>query len=232
MSEVSKFDLSRIKISNATGKLKLNEIVLPKTNILSSVKADAIDTQKSYVPTSVQTDEVVDKQTNSPDTVQTDEVTDKETNSANTIKTDEIVDKKINRANTVKTDEIVNKETNSSDAVKTDELVDKETNTGDTVKANEVDSEKTSVSGEQKNLAETAKEIQELLAPLKAIYPTNSEYEKQVFVNKFREEIRRNSHVQEVLIAGKIELIKIICQPLDIPIHMGKKWLETAKRNQ
>mgnify|MGYP001794283600 CR=1 FL=1 len=53
-----------------------------------------------------------------------------------------------------------------------------------------------------------------------------------MFVNKFREEIRRNSHIQEVLIAGGIELIKIISQPLDIPIDMGKKWLETAKRSQ
>ncbi|MEO0844596.1 MAG: hypothetical protein AAF063_37910, partial [Cyanobacteria bacterium J06643_5] len=59
--------------------------------------------------------------------------------------------------------------------------------------------------------------------------PTNSVYEKQVFVNKFREEIRKNSHIQEVLTSGGVELIKTLCQPLDIPVDMGQKWLQTAQ---
>jgi hypothetical protein len=38
--------------------------------------------------------------------------------------------------------------------------------------------------------------------------------------------------VKEMLMAGGIELIKLLCPPLGIPIEVGKKWSETAKRNQ
>jgi hypothetical protein len=30
--------------------------------------------------------------------------------------------------------------------------------------------------------------------------------------------------------AGGIELIKILCPPLGIPIEMGRKWLDTARK--
>ena len=41
-------------------------------------------------------------------------------------------------------------------------------------------------------------------------------------------EIKKNSRLRSSLITGGIELIKILCPPLGIPIEMGKKWLETA----
>ncbi|MBV6625988.1 MAG: hypothetical protein KI793_24165 [Rivularia sp. (in: Bacteria)] len=105
-------------------------------------------------------------------------------------------------------------------------------NLADTVQGNQIAHQNINVSGEQKSLAEAAKEIQDLLAQLKITYPTTTDYEKQVFVNKFNEEVKTNSHVKEIIIAGGIELIKLLCPPLGIPIEVGKKWLETAKRNQ
>ncbi|MEM7726547.1 MAG: hypothetical protein AAF208_09260 [Cyanobacteria bacterium P01_A01_bin.45] len=44
--------------------------------------------------------------------------------------------------------------------------------------------------------------------------------------------MKTNSRVREILTSGEIELIKILCPPLGIPIEMDKKWLETAKRHQ
>ena len=88
------------------------------------------------------------------------------------------------------------------------------------------------ISEQKQTLAEAAQEIQDLLAQLQTTYPTNTDYEKQVFVNKFDEEVKTNSRVREMLLAGGIELIKILCPPLGIPIEIGKRWLETAERNQ
>ncbi len=40
------------------------------------------------------------------------------------------------------------------------------------------------------------------------------------------------SETSKYQLAGGIELIKILCPPLGIPIEMGKRWLESAKHNQ
>ncbi|BDA73428.1 hypothetical protein RIVM261_036940 [Rivularia sp. IAM M-261] len=63
-------------------------------------------------------------------------------------------------------------------------------------------------------------------------YPTANDYEKQVFVNKFNDEVKTNTRVRDIILAGGIELIKILCPPLGIPIEMAKRWLETAERNK
>ena len=78
------------------------------------------------------------------------------------------------------------------------------------------------------NLAEAAQEIQQLISQLTQTYPTNTEVEKQTFVAKVDAEIKKSSRLRTILITGGIELIKILCPPLGIPIEMGKKWLETA----
>jgi hypothetical protein len=80
------------------------------------------------------------------------------------------------------------------------------------------------------NLTEAAQEIQQLLTQLSQTYPTNTEAEKQIFVQQVDEEIKTNSRLRSILIAGGIELIKILCPPLGIPIEMGRKWLEAAKQ--
>lgn len=84
----------------------------------------------------------------------------------------------------------------------------------------------------EKTPAEAAKEIQDLLVQLQTTYPTKTEYEKQVFVDKFNDEVKTNSRIRGMLLGGGIELIKILCPPLGIPIEMGKKWLETAEKKK
>lgn len=81
-----------------------------------------------------------------------------------------------------------------------------------------------------KTPAEAAQEIQQLLTQLSQNYPTNTEAEKQIFVAQVEAEIKSNSRLRSILITGGIELIKILCPPLGIPIEMGRKWLETAKQ--
>ena len=78
------------------------------------------------------------------------------------------------------------------------------------------------------NLAEATQEIQQLISQLTQTYPTNTEVEKQTFVAQVDAEIKKNSRLRSILITGGIELIKVLCPPLGIPIEMGKKWLETA----
>jgi len=75
------------------------------------------------------------------------------------------------------------------------------------------------------NLAEAAAEIQQLLDQLAQNYPSTYLYE-------FEQQIPLNIRIREMLIAGGIELLKVLCPPAGIPIEMGKKWLEAAKRQQ
>jgi hypothetical protein len=82
------------------------------------------------------------------------------------------------------------------------------------------------------NLAEAAQEIQQLISQLTQTYPTNTEVEKQTFVAQVDAEIKKSSRLRTILITGGIELIKILCPPLGIPIEMGKKWLETASLSE
>lgn len=126
-------------------------------------------------------------------------------------------------------------------------------NTGDTkIEGDQIGIQHNKVS--EKPLAESAKEIQDLLNQFSQTYPNiteakqqdfvdnwqqtietypiTAEVDKENFVVKFNEKVRTNARIREVLLSGGIELIKILCPPLGIPIEMGKRWLETAKHNQ
>lgn len=84
--------------------------------------------------------------------------------------------------------------------------------------------------GQKQNLAEAASEIQQLLKQLAKSYPTRTENEKQIFVTQFDSQVvQQQPRVQKILIEGGIELLKLICPPLGIPIEMGRTWLETAE---
>ena len=86
--------------------------------------------------------------------------------------------------------------------------------------------------GQKQNLAEAASEIQQLLKQLAETYPTKTESEKQIFVSQFDSQVvQQKPRVQKILIEGGIELLKLICPPLGIPIEMGRTWLETAKKS-
>ncbi len=71
-----------------------------------------------------------------------------------------------------------------------------------------------------------------MLNQLSQNYPITTEYEKKIFVNQFNQEIQTNSRIRNIILVGGIELIKMICPPLGIPIEMGKKWLETAENKK
>lgn len=217
MSEAPKFDLSRIKLTNGMAKFKTNEIALPKNNFTDKAKVDKPPAQNTETPDTAKVDEIANKKTETPDKVKADEVASQKTETPDTTKVDEVASQKTKTPDTAKADEVTSQKTSTPDATKVDKIASPTTKLSST---------------EQKNITESAKEIQELLVPLQATYPTKSAYEKQVFVNKFREEIRKNSRVQAILNAGGVELIKILCQPLDIPIDMGQKWLQTAQHYQ
>jgi HEAT repeats len=63
-------------------------------------------------------------------------------------------------------------------------------------------------------------------------YPITSAEDKRLFNIQFQQSIRTKSQIAQILLQGGIELIKILCPPLGIPIEMGKKWLETAEKNK
>jgi hypothetical protein len=217
MSEAPKFDFSRIRVGNAMGKFKPNEIALPKNNASDTVKADKPASEKTETPDTAKNDQIASQKTETPDKAKNDQIASQKTETPDTAKNDQIASQKTETPETAKTDQIASQKTETPDTVKTDQIASQKTQFS---------------SGKQKNITESTKEIQELLAPLKANYSISSAYEKQVFVNKFKEEIRKNSRLQELLISGGTELIKIICEPLDIPIDMGEKWLITAQHYQ
>ncbi len=126
-------------------------------------------------------------------------------------------------------------------------------NTGDvTIQGDQIGIQNNSSS--EKTLAESAKDIQDLLSQLSQDYPNITEAEQQEFIDnwmqaaqtypiqteadqqsftiQFDETVRTNSRIRKILLAGGIELIKLLCPPLGIPIEMGMRWLETAERNR
>ncbi|MGD2181801.1 HEAT repeat domain-containing protein [Lusitaniella coriacea] len=82
------------------------------------------------------------------------------------------------------------------------------------------------------NLSDAAAEIQQLLTQLNQTYPATTESEQQQLANRVDEEIKTNARIRDIVLAGGIELIKILCPALGIPIEMGMKWRETAKKNK
>lgn len=48
--------------------------------------------------------------------------------------------------------------------------------------------------------------------------------------SEIRSRIASLTDILKILMAGGIELIKILCPPLGIPIEMGRKWLDTARK--
>ncbi|AFY57788.1 hypothetical protein Riv7116_5411 [Rivularia sp. PCC 7116] len=230
MSEAPKFDLSRIRLTNGMAKFKPNETALPKNTFSDTSKLNNSASQKTETPDITKADEAASQKTEIPDTFKADEVATQKTDTPDTAKVDEIATQKTDTPQIAKADEVATQKTEIPDTAKVDEIATQKTDTPQIAKADEVATQTTKLSStKQKNPTESAQEIQKLLAPLKATYPTNSVYEKQVFVNKFREEIRKNFRVQELITDGGVELIKILCEPLDIPVEMGTKWLQTAQ---
>ena len=88
------------------------------------------------------------------------------------------------------------------------------------------------VNAPAKTLAESAKEIQELLAQLNLNHKATNESEQKNQIAKIIEAIQKMPNLRDMLVSGGIELIKLICLPLGIPIEMGKKLLEAAQQQK
>lgn len=88
------------------------------------------------------------------------------------------------------------------------------------------------VNAPTKTLAESAKEIQDLLAQLNLNTPATNEAEQVTLFNRILQAIKKLPNLRDMFLAGGIELVKIICPPLGIPIEMSKKLLEAAEKEK
>ncbi len=105
-------------------------------------------------------------------------------------------------------------------------------NTGDvTIQRDQVGIQHNYAPEHKQNLAEAAKEIQQLLDQLSQTYPTTTEREKQAVVNQAIEQaIKRNptfkARLRNALKEGGIEALKVLFAPIGIPIEMARGWIE------
>jgi hypothetical protein len=83
----------------------------------------------------------------------------------------------------------------------------------------------------QRDFSEDIAEITQILQQLGIDYPPAplAGDSQEAFVTAVEQEIPQSSPLRGVFIAGGIELIKVLCPPLGIPIEMGRKWLEAAQ---
>ena len=71
-----------------------------------------------------------------------------------------------------------------------------------------------------------------MLAQLNLNTKAINEPEQKSLVTRIIQEIQKSDNLREIFIAGGIEVIKLICPPLGIPIEMGKKLLEAAEKEK
>ena len=84
----------------------------------------------------------------------------------------------------------------------------------------------------EQDLVEATRKIQELLTQLAQTYPTKTEAEQQVFLQRFDDRTRVMPHVASILVVGGIEGIKLLCPPAGIPIEMERKLYEILMKNR
>jgi len=85
---------------------------------------------------------------------------------------------------------------------------------------------------QNQSLAEAAEEIQDLLVQLKLNEKATTEPEQQSLVARLIKAIQKTDNLRDMFLAGGLEVIKIVCPPLGIPIEMGKKLLEAAEKEK
>ena len=79
---------------------------------------------------------------------------------------------------------------------------------------------------EQQDLSEAAQEIQKLLNTLAETYNTTSETGQAKLMKELGEEIEKHPKWRRALKEGGIELIKVLCAPIGIPLEMARVYLE------
>ncbi len=78
----------------------------------------------------------------------------------------------------------------------------------------------------QQDLSEAAKEIQALLNTLAETYNTTTDAGKEQLMKEFDKEVEKHPKWRRALKAGGIELIKVLCAPIGVPLEMARVYLE------
>jgi len=79
---------------------------------------------------------------------------------------------------------------------------------------------------EQQDLSEAAQEIQALLNTLSDIYNTTTDAGKEQMMKEVGKEVEKHPKWRRALKAGGIELIKVLCVPIGVPLEMARVYLE------
>ena len=83
---------------------------------------------------------------------------------------------------------------------------------------------------EQQNLSEAAKEIQALLKTLSDTYNTNTDAGKEKLIQEVGEEVKKHPKWRRALKEGGIELVKVLCAPIGVPLEMARVYLGLAEK--
>lgn len=79
---------------------------------------------------------------------------------------------------------------------------------------------------EQEDLSEAAKEIQMLLNTLSETYNTTTNAGKSELMKELGQEVEKHPKWRRALKEGGIELIKVLCAPIGVPLEMARVYLE------
>lgn len=79
---------------------------------------------------------------------------------------------------------------------------------------------------EQEDLSKAAKEIQSLLNTLSVTYNTTTESDQEKLMKELRQEIEKHPKWRRALKEGGIELIKVLCAPIGVPLEIARVYLE------
>jgi transposase len=79
---------------------------------------------------------------------------------------------------------------------------------------------------ERHNLSDAAKEIRDLLDTLAQDYNTTTETGQEKLMKDLGQEVQKHPKWRRALKEGGIELIKVLCAPIGVPLEMARVYLE------
>ncbi|MBW4458895.1 MAG: pentapeptide repeat-containing protein [Nodosilinea sp. WJT8-NPBG4] len=82
---------------------------------------------------------------------------------------------------------------------------------------------------EQQDLGEAAQEIQKLLNTLAETYNTTTDAGKEQLMKQLGKEVEKHPKWRRALKVGGIELIKVLCAPIGVPLEMARVYLENKE---
>ncbi|MEM9119792.1 MAG: hypothetical protein AAGD09_18190 [Cyanobacteria bacterium P01_F01_bin.56] len=79
---------------------------------------------------------------------------------------------------------------------------------------------------ERHSLSDAAKEIRDLLDTLAQDYNTTTETGQEKLMKELGQEVQKHPKWRRALKEGGIELIKVLCAPIGVPLEMARVYLE------